>query len=69
MPTTKTKPTKTSTHCLSPKEYKEYYQWMWEKSKKTQQKKKCISQKDYELFLKGKAKRRMRDGFLATSNM
>ena len=66
-------PTKKTTkmHCLSPKEYKEYYQWVWEKSKKTRDgvKKKCIPQKDYDLFLKGKARRRVRDGFLATSNM
>jgi len=54
--------------CLSPREYIDYQRWIWETSQK-REKRTCISQREYESFIKGKARRRMRDGFLATADI
>lgn len=65
-----TKETKKKKHCLSTKEFRQYYQWIFEKSLRKDKPKKdrCIAHKDYQAFLEGKGKRKVRDGFFATAN-
>jgi hypothetical protein len=69
--TTKKKSSSTKTkkqHCLSPKEFRQYYQWIFEKSKDKPKKERCITLKEYKAFLEGKGRRKVRDGFFATAN-
>lgn len=57
------------TVCLNPREFKDYYKYLWERSElKGSIKPRCIPVSDYTKYKKHCQKRATRDAFVATIN-